>query len=66
MKHIPGVIAHMKCRDCGHEQAVKSVGDWVDGDGKEHRYFGSAYNWCDECDGLPVLQRVEPASVKPQ
>ncbi len=37
----------MQCTECGHKQRVK---------GHRHggkNYFGSAYNWCDECEGLP-------------
>ena len=39
----------MQCEDCGHVQTVRGVqvGDAV--------YFGSSYDFCDECDGLPVL-----------
>ena len=39
----------MKCEDCGHIQVVK--GFKVFG----RTYFGSAYDFCDECEGLPVL-----------
>ncbi len=43
------VTLKMQCEDCGHIQIVK--GRRLDGD----YYFGSAYNWCDECDsGLPT------------
>lgn len=39
----------MQCQDCGHIQLVK--GHRYDGD----NYFGSAYDWCNECDsGLPI------------
>jgi hypothetical protein len=39
----------MQCEDCGYIQIVK--GSRLGG----YNYFGSAYNWCDECDsGLPV------------
>lgn len=42
------VTLKMQCEDCGHIQIVK--GHRYDGD----HYFGSSYNWCDECDsGLP-------------
>jgi hypothetical protein len=43
------IAVKMKCEDCGHVQIVK--GFKVDG----HSYFGSAYDFCDECEGLPVL-----------
>ncbi len=38
----------MKCEDCGHEQ-------WVKGSQLEDgsKYFGSGYDFCDECDGAP-------------
>ena len=42
------VTLKMQCKDCGHIQVVK--GHRYDG----HYYFGSSYNWCDMCDGLPV------------
>jgi hypothetical protein len=45
------VLLKMKCKDCGHIQIV--TGFKYDGDGDV--YFGSAYDWCNECDyGLPV------------
>lgn len=47
---IPIDIAiKMKCRDCGHEQIVK--GSRIYG----NTYFGSAYDFCNKCDGLPVF-----------
>ena len=50
------VTLKMQCEDCGHIQIVK--GQRLDG----HYYFGSAYNWCDECDGLPV--QIENVKVE--
>ncbi len=48
------IAIKMKCEDCGHEQIVKGFRSYG------HTYFGSAYNWCDECDGLPVfVEQVE-------
>lgn len=42
------VSLKMQCQDCGHIQIVK--GNRLDG----AYYFGSAYDWCNECDsGLP-------------
>lgn len=42
------VTLKMQCEDCGHIQTVK--GHRYDG----KCYFGSSYNWCDECGtGLP-------------
>jgi len=42
------VTLKMQCQDCGHIQTVN--GNRYDGS----YYFGSAYNWCDECEsGLP-------------
>jgi hypothetical protein len=43
------IAVKMKCEDCGHVQIVK--GFKVYG----RNYFGSAYDFCDECEGLPVL-----------
>lgn len=37
----------MQCTECGHKQLVKGTRH----DGRN--YFGSGYNWCDKCDGLP-------------
>jgi hypothetical protein len=44
------IAIKMKCEDCGHVQIVKGFRTY---DGS--RYFGSAYDFCDECEGLPVL-----------
>lgn len=42
------ISLRMQCEDCGHIQVV--LGSRYDGE----NYFGSSYNWCDECgDGLP-------------
>ena len=41
------ITIRVKCEDCGHEQDVH--GTRYDG----HTYFGSGYDWCDRCDGLP-------------
>lgn len=50
------VSLQMQCEDCGHIQTVK--GNRLDG----ACYFGSSYNWCDECDtGLPVA--IGPVEV---
>lgn len=49
------VSLKMQCEDCGHIQDVK--GQRIDG----HYYFSSSYNWCDECDGLPV--QIEDVQV---
>lgn len=42
------VEVEMKCRECGHIQIVKGVR------GLGRVYFGSGYDFCDKCDGLPV------------
>lgn len=49
------VSLKMQCEDCGHVQTVK--GHRHDG----QYYFGSAYNWCDKCSGLPV--QIEDVKV---
>lgn len=41
------ISIQMQCTDCGHIQTVK--GNRFDG----ANYFGSAYDFCDKCDGLP-------------
>jgi len=47
----------MQCEDCGHIQIVK--GKRLGGD----NYFGSAYDWCNECDsGLPTA--IEEVKVE--
>ena len=43
------VTVHMRCEDCGHEQTVR--GTRHDG----ATYFGSGYDFCDRCDGVPRL-----------
>jgi hypothetical protein len=42
------ITLKMQCEDCGHIQTVKG---FLTSDGGY--YFGSAYSYCDECDGLP-------------
>ncbi len=43
------IVQKMQCDTCGHIQEVK--GRRLGGD----CYFGSSYDWCDDCDtGLPV------------
>jgi predicted RNA-binding Zn-ribbon protein involved in translation (DUF1610 family) len=44
------IAIKMKCEDCGHVQIVKGFRIY-----NGSRYFGSAYDFCDKCDGLPVL-----------
>jgi len=44
------VAIKMKCKDCGHVQIVKGFRTH---DGS--RYFGSAYDFCDKCDRVPLL-----------
>jgi predicted RNA-binding Zn-ribbon protein involved in translation (DUF1610 family) len=44
------IAIKMKCEDCGHVQIVKGFRTY-----NGSRYFGSAYDFCDKCDGLPVL-----------
>jgi len=52
------VTLTMQCEDCKHIQVVKGIRR-----GGDH-YFGSAYNWCNECDtGLPVA--IEAVRVVP-
>jgi len=41
------ISLRMQCEDCGHIQVVR--GNRYKG----QNYFGSSYNWCDNCDGLP-------------
>lgn len=43
------ITLKMQCEDCQHIQIVKGIRR----EGSD--YFGSAYNWCNQCDtGLPV------------
>ena len=41
------ISLRMQCEACGHIQVVR--GNRYKG----QNYFGSSYNWCDNCDGLP-------------
>ena len=41
------IYLHMECVDCGHYQTVR--GHRHDG----QNYFGSGYDFCDKCDGVP-------------
>lgn len=41
----------MKCEDCGHIQEVHGVAHIIDNE--LCYWWGSSYNWCDNCDGLP-------------
>ena len=50
------VSVKMKCQDCGHIQLVK--GQRMMGS----TYFGSAYNFCDVCGGLP--EAIEDMKVE--
>lgn len=50
------VSVKMKCQDCGHIQLVK--GQRMMGS----TYFGSAYNFCDVCGGLP--EAIEEMKVE--
>ena len=54
MTPIPKKTVRLKCEDCGHEQTVTSAVSYRDADGTEHHWFGSAYDFCDKCDGYPV------------
>ena len=50
------ISLRMQCEACGHIQVV--LGSRYDGG----NYFGSSYNWCDECgDGL--LKPIEDVKV---
>jgi hypothetical protein len=41
------ISLRMQCEACGHIQVVR--GNRYTG----QNYFGSSYDWCDNCDGLP-------------
>ena len=41
------IYLHMECVECGHYQTVR--GHRHNG----HNYFGSGYDFCDKCGGLP-------------
>lgn len=53
MKQIANITVRMRCEDCGHEQEVTSAAAFEEADGRVHGYFGSRYDHCDKCDGLP-------------
>ena len=41
----------MQCEDCSHIQEVKGAVGIIDNE--LNYWWGSSYNWCDVCDGLP-------------
>lgn len=41
----------MQCTDCSHVQEVRGSIGIVNGE--LHYWWGSGYNWCDNCDGVP-------------
>lgn len=53
MKQIPNKTITLQCEDCGHVQEVRSAAAYEYEDGTQHFWFGSAYDFCDICDGLP-------------
>lgn len=56
----------VRCRECGHEQAVTSA-TAVFNDGQWRFYFGSRYDHCDKCDGpMAVVRRsIEGCTLSP-
>lgn len=48
---LPNITVTLKCQDCGYVQEVRSACAHEDSEGKPHYYFGSRYDFCDECDG---------------
>lgn len=58
MKEPPQKTVHLKCPACGHEQDVTSAcGQYING--KPVYWFGSRYNFCDNCDNEtnPVIPK---------
>lgn len=45
---IKHVCVLVKCDECGHEQTVSGV------EVNESYYFGSGFDFCDVCDGVPT------------
>lgn len=41
----------MQCEDCSHIQEVKGAVGIIDNE--LNYWWGSSYNWCDVCEGLP-------------
>ena len=41
----------MQCEDCSNVQEVNGAAGIIDNE--FHFWWGSSYNWCDECGGLP-------------
>jgi hypothetical protein len=46
----PAVVVR-KCVDCGNVQRVRSAASRWNDDGTAAYYFGSAYDFCNKCDG---------------
>lgn len=63
MRTIPNVTLHLKCEDCGHEQDVTSAAAVQHEHGGKQYWFGSAYDFCDVCDGVvkPIPKEKEQA-----
>ena len=52
MIEIPNITITMRCLDCGHVQQATSCIAMKDEDGDSHYWFGSAFDFCDKCDGV--------------
>lgn len=51
MKSVPDITVRRRCTECGHEQDVESACSHENADGTTSRYFGSAHDFCNKCDG---------------
>jgi hypothetical protein len=61
LKSIPNITVRRRCTECGHEQDVESAAAFEDEQGLRRGYFGSAYDFCDKCDGPLVTVQSTPA-----
>lgn len=54
MTPVPDIVVRRRCTECGHEQDVESACSYRNPDGSISRYFGSAHDFCNKCDGPMV------------
>jgi hypothetical protein len=56
-------IVTMRCTECEHEYLLEPAVVVPHEDGTVSRYFGSAYDFCEKCDGYPKEIQCPPHPV---
>lgn len=59
-------ITTMRCTECGHEYKLEPAAVVPHEDGTVSRYFGSAYDFCEKCDGAPKEVFLPPQPQSPE